>query len=79
MLADLISANKRMLEELVWREKLSQRGLMEQKFGRITVDRSWANRATNEDVFNRMTPADPGSASDKPVRAPSGNGAVDTA
>ncbi len=39
VLADLIAANKRMLEELVWREKVARPGVMEQKFGAITVDR----------------------------------------
>ncbi|MGQ0567703.1 MAG: hypothetical protein ACT4OK_21925 [Gemmobacter sp.] len=43
VLAGLISANKRMLEELVWREKLARPGVMDQKFGPITVDRAKAN------------------------------------
>lgn len=48
ILADLISANKRMLEELVWREKLSRPGVMDQKFGPITVKRSKANPSLTE-------------------------------
>jgi hypothetical protein len=44
VLADLIAANKRMIEELVWREKLAGRGLIEQKFGAITVERPLAAR-----------------------------------
>jgi hypothetical protein len=37
VLAELVVANRRMIEELLWREKVSRRGLIEQKFGRITA------------------------------------------
>jgi glycosyltransferase involved in cell wall biosynthesis len=64
LLADLISANKRMLEELVWREKLARPGVMEQKFGPITVDRSRAKPLTSE------VSADQRKAAQEPAVAP---------
>jgi hypothetical protein len=76
VLADLIAANKRMLEELVWREKLAGRGVMEQKFGPITVDRSWANRPTLDELRDRMAAQ---AENDSPPRRVTANGAVDAA
>jgi glycosyltransferase involved in cell wall biosynthesis len=76
VLADLIAANKRMLEELVWREKLAGRGVMEQKFGPITVDRSWANRPSLDEVRERMAAQAEGDAAPRRAAA---RGAVDAA